>query len=401
MKVLLVSPEDITGKRWGGVSSYSMLLARKLSSNGHNVSYLSPGKSNRKFIKDGVQIFQIDCYKNLLTKRLFRLVLKVANKIVPLFFWRLIWAYSVYKFVKDDKNYDVVESPEWGNGGLFVSLFLKTKTVVRLHRGWWAYKTCNLLPMTFDDWLVHCLEMLSIILASGITSPTKYMLRLYKVVCNVVGLLQKPITVIPNGIDLSHPSNKKLNMYGKYILILGRLENAKGQLILLKAFKKIIKKNIAIQLLIVGEDTSCPPSLGYNYYSDYLNSYITKNNLNKFVKILGKKEKSELSKLYRNALLVIVPSIGNENQPMVILEAMAFNKPIIASNAGGIPEIIHDHKNGILFESEDHRDLAKKIGLLISDRNLRTRISSSGSSYLSKYDIDLTVKSTVRIYRSL
>ncbi|MEK7203249.1 MAG: glycosyltransferase, partial [Patescibacteria group bacterium] len=62
-----------------------------------------------------------------------------------------------------------------------------------------------------------------------------------------------------------------------------------------------------------------------------------------------------------NALAVVIPSIWFENMPFSLLESLAIGKIVIASRIGGIPEIIKDGVNGILFDPNNSDDLAKKI----------------------------------------
>ena len=75
--------------------------------------------------------------------------------------------------------------------------------------------------------------------------------------------------------------------------------------------------------------------------------------------------------------LFVLPS-RTEAMGRVLLEAMACKKPIIASNVGGIPEIIKDGYNGLLFESENVDDLAEKIRLVLSNKKYPTMLRNNG-----------------------
>jgi len=117
----------------------------------------------------------------------------------------------------------------------------------------------------------------------------------------------------------------------KYFLFVGRLSREKGLLTLIRAFKELPD----LKLLIVGEGPlkkdillEAPPN----------------------VELLGFKEGEELRLLIKNAYFVLVTSECYENNPMVIVESFAMGTPVIGSNIGGIPEIIHDGSVGFLFE---------------------------------------------------
>jgi len=84
------------------------------------------------------------------------------------------------------------------------------------------------------------------------------------------------------------------------------------------------------------------------------------------VEFLGYKTGDELKNLVRNSMFVVCPSISYETFGLVVIEANALEKPVIASNAGALPEIIEDRKTGLLFKPGDAKELAKKISYLIN-----------------------------------
>lgn len=77
----------------------------------------------------------------------------------------------------------------------------------------------------------------------------------------------------------------------------------------------------------------------------------------------------ELGDVTRNARAVVVPSEWYENAPISILEAFAYGKPVIGARIGGIPEMIDDGKNGLLYESGNVDDLAEKINEFLGCSN--------------------------------
>lgn len=97
--------------------------------------------------------------------------------------------------------------------------------------------------------------------------------------------------------------------------------------------------------------------------------------LNDLVKFWGKS--NNIEKAYRETDIFILPSIWPENQPVTITEAMASRLPVIASDAGGIPELVKDGKTGYLFEVGNAKDLAQKMSEFILHPN---RIKTFGEN---------------------
>lgn len=82
------------------------------------------------------------------------------------------------------------------------------------------------------------------------------------------------------------------------------------------------------------------------------------------VKFLGFQENEYLKKLIVEAEAIVIPSIWAENMPLNLLEAMSLGKIVIASKIGGLPEIIKDGENGLLFKPGDSLDLVRQINRL-------------------------------------
>jgi glycosyltransferase involved in cell wall biosynthesis len=119
------------------------------------------------------------------------------------------------------------------------------------------------------------------------------------------------------------------------------------------------------------------------------------------IRFTGYLSGNTLKETTRNALAVIVPSEWYENAPLSILESFAFGKPVIGSRIGGIPEMIDDGVNGLLFESGNADDLTNKLELLLS--NPKKRIVEMGRAAREKleqqYNVELHYERLMDIYR--
>lgn len=125
---------------------------------------------------------------------------------------------------------------------------------------------------------------------------------------------------------------------GSYYLYFGRLSREKGIHTLIKAFGKLPEQNLIIAGTGPDGETlrAMVKNLGYHNIS-----------------FLGFKSGDELHSLIKNASFILVPSEWYENNPLSIIEAMSFGKPILASDIGGIPELVKHGQNGFLFRPKD------------------------------------------------
>jgi glycosyltransferase involved in cell wall biosynthesis len=143
-----------------------------------------------------------------------------------------------------------------------------------------------------------------------------------------------------------------------HILFLGEISQRKGIFDLLEVIK--LHKNYFQDKIIL--------RIGGNQIDGDIKSFITENNLLSFVKyegwIFGKKKIECLNW----ADIYILPSY-NEGLPIAILEAMSYSIPIIGTNVGGIPEILHHHKNGILIEPGNFEQIKDALVFFIKNTN--------------------------------
>jgi len=161
------------------------------------------------------------------------------------------------------------------------------------------------------------------------------------------------IKVLYNGIDTEN--YKPYFTDQGYGLYLGRLSIEKGVKTLLAAHRQL---DASFNLKVVGTGPLLD-KLKLEYPE---------------VDFTGYKSGQALKKLIAGAAFIIVPSEWYENCPMVILEAMAFGKPVIGSRIGGIPELVEDGQTGLLFTSGNFEELASKMQQLIQNRELRKKM---------------------------
>jgi glycosyltransferase involved in cell wall biosynthesis len=149
-----------------------------------------------------------------------------------------------------------------------------------------------------------------------------------------------------------------------------------------------LKKNIDIKLLILGEgEDECK-----------LKKQITDLNLKNNVFLLGKKENIFD---YLNVSNVFVLSSLWEGLPLSLLEAMACGLPVVATNVGGIPEVVKDGLSGFLVEPKNPTILAKKIEYLLNlDIESRKKMGAEGRKIVeSKFSLEKMVNNYENLYQ--
>jgi len=201
--------------------------------------------------------------------------------------------------------------------------------------------------------------------------------------------LEEKIDIIFNGTPfIESEEDQFLKQYD--ILFVGRLERIKGVETLIEAINIInLRYDKVVRVAIVGDGS----------FRKQLEEIVKRLKLNDYVKFLGTRK--DINELMKSSRIFVLPS-NWEGLPMAILEAMSMRLPIVATDVGGIPEIIKDGENGLLVPPRDSRILAKTIFQLLIDKNLQTRLTQSAYKKVRKeYSIQNYIKNTLNLYESL
>jgi glycosyltransferase involved in cell wall biosynthesis len=182
------------------------------------------------------------------------------------------------------------------------------------------------------------------------------------------------VEVIKNGVDLDvfrpcadWPAD------GGYILFVGRLVQQKGVEHLLRAFGYVREKFPEVRLKIVGDGDMRPA----------LERLCANLMLADQVDFLGWRRGYDLVAFYQKAMVAVVPSIY-EPFGMTALEALACQRPVVASRLGGLQENIQHGVTGYLVEPEDELELAQWLMTLLSDPGLRRSMGEAGARHVKQ-----------------
>jgi len=202
-----------------------------------------------------------------------------------------------------------------------------------------------------------------------------------------------PKIVIPNGIDLQEfnprfPKIKRFLDNKINLLFVGRFEKRKGLIYLLRAYKILQKKYDNLRLIVVGEGE----------LKDRCQSYVQKNKL-KEVHFVGSKSGEELISCYNTCDIFVSPAIFGESFGLVLLEAMACQKPVVAFANRGYKELLCDKKGALLAKNKNPRDLAQKIERLVRSEKLRKKMGRIALKEAKEYSWDKVAGRILKFYR--
>lgn len=209
---------------------------------------------------------------------------------------------------------------------------------------------------------------------------------------------KKNTAILSNSIDVGKISKiDNENMHDVYeefnipkdktiLGFIGRLSEQKGIVPFVKEVAKNKQKFVNSKILLVGNGDQ----------ENEVREIIKSNNMENLFILTGYQD--NVYKFYPIIDVFFLPSLY-EGLPMVILEAMAFKKPIVSMNVGSIDEVVINNHNGYLINKENYSEFIDKLLVLKKDSKLRLKYGCNGYEHILKnYDINNYVDSLIKIY---
>lgn len=193
------------------------------------------------------------------------------------------------------------------------------------------------------------------------------------------------VYICPNGVE-DLVSNKNLDLPKKTdsvnILFLSNLIKSKGVFVLIKACEILHRKGYNFTCDFVGGEG--------DVNAQHFKIEVKKKGIDANVKYLGKRYGEDKEKVYKNSDVFVLPTFyDNECFPLVLLEAMQHELPVISTFEGGIRDIVEDSVTGFLVERNDPVALADKLELLLTNKPLRHQMGAAGRL---KYEKEFTLQ---------
>jgi len=220
-----------------------------------------------------------------------------------------------------------------------------------------------------------------------IAKPISISKKIQETVIQEYSITKDDTPIIYNGIDLSKftPVNSYAIHCPVQIVHVGRFQYQKNHECIVDAVNYLIDKNFIITCIGDGEKR------------DEIVTKIEERKVNAFFALVGLS--NHVEEYLQNSDIFILPSRW-EGLPISILEAMATGLPIIASDVGGVSDIIKHEENGILI-NPNPIELANALTKLINDEELRTRIGRQALKDSGKYSIEAMTEKYEYEYRSI
>ncbi len=305
---------------------------------------------------------------------------------------------------------DLVEAPDWTGITSFIQP-KKCPIVIRLNGSDTYF--CH-LDHRQVKWMNKYHEKRALENATGLISVSQFTADL----TNQVFELKKEFTIIPNSIDVNLFDDASFNVstppsfFAPFplervgerlgealILYFGTLIRKKGALELPLIFNEVYKKNRNAQLILIGRDSADSTTGNASTWAmmqPLFDPYAMQN-----VNYLGGVPYAEIKKQIAQATVCVFPSFA-EALPVSWIEAMAMQKPIVASNIGWANEIIEDGKNGFLVHPKNHQVFAQRILEVLDSSELQKELGRNGrKKIVENFSIAVVAKQSLAFYKSL
>jgi len=354
MKIALVSPYDFAHP--GGVTNHITALERRFTGMGHDVRVIAPALRAASIFGD--RFIPIGRPRPIPTSG------SIARITISL---RLA---SEIKAVLDREKFDIVHLHE-----PFMPMLCSAVLRFSNYPNIGTFHACNGSPGYNLGWPIgmimlkrrlHKLDGKIAVSQPAVDFVGKYVPGYYN--------------IIPNGIDIEHfsPRVSPIEEFcdGKQnILFVGRLEYRKGVNYLLQAYQGVKKEIPNSRLIIVGPGTR----LRKKY-----EKWVSRNGI-KDVVFVGYASYADLPRYYKTADVFCAPATSRESFGIILLEAMAVGRPIVATAIEGYSSVVSHGEDGWLVPPKNSKELAKGLLKVMGDKKLMEQMAANGEVKAEKY----------------
>ena len=391
LKIVLVS-QEYSRICAGGNCRHTYILAHGLAKLGQQVHVISRSERESEYDYMDEDVFVHKILPRSVEGLKLSLDMGVSKK-------NLDYSYAVCLKLFDlvEKNgIDIVESVSWDAEAFIFSLYKTVPLVVRIVTPLFKLIESQGWDITLDKKLAHWIEGETVRRSDKVIAISNAIGKLFHDHHNVS---MEKVVYCPLGCGL--PDEKLLireqDENNINVLFVGRLEKRKGIDILFKAIPQVLNANENVQFWIAGKDTNLGP--GGQSFEKYLSGTLTEKQLS-HVNFFGFVSEQQLNELYRTCDILVAPSLY-ESFGQIYIEAMAWGKPVIGCNVGGVPEVVQDGVTGFIVPPENHIAIANAI-IKLTNKNVARMIGSNGRNAIENYfSIDNFIVNSLRIYKDV
>lgn len=382
MKIALYVPEWPAGRAANGIVTYASHLIPALRELGNEVFVVTP-RCNEP------DPYTIDLTKFSKPSQFWDGILFKVAPEAALFNAVTAPIISAIKYLVEKHQIDIFEMEETNGWVGALSKLDLIPVVTRLHGPWFLNKRSN-GPKTRYDLLREKREGEGIATAQIVTSPSLDTLERTKQRYQI----RQDSLCIQNSIAPASAKWSGATCDKDSLLFVGRFDEIKGGDLVIKAFGQLAAQNPNLKLTFIGPDD------GINgiKLDAFARQALTPDALHR-LKYLGPLPHSEIAAHRTQSFLTIAASLY-EPFGYTVLEAMSFGCPIVASNVGGIPELIRDGESGLLFDPKIPGSLSSSIQAMLNDLPMAAKMGEKArQDSLAFYNIRQMAIYTAETYR--
>lgn len=395
MRIALLSYEYPPETGFGGIATYTYYHARALARLGHAVHVFagSTRAERRSYDDAGITVTRFRKVGPV-----ERLLPRLAKHELWWFQNRVQTAANAYAAVQRElsrRSYDVFEMPECGADGALLTQLHNLPGVVRLH------SPAALIMPTYpsrrlDRALTAMVERIGMNGARAISSCSSWLAREVR---QRMGI-DRPIEVIPNGIELGmFDEDEGIDITSRFgvpkdgvrIFFANRIETRKGIEVVQEVAAQLLPRYPNASLVLAGRDDG-----GYMERSFW--PRMREIGVDKQVHHLGGLKPQEVRACLKQTDIFLLASIW-ENAPYSLLEAMSAGRAIVASDCGGIPEMLRHEVDGLVARTGDPTSFRRALERLLDAESLRQRFGRSARQRVeSRYTAEHVAHESLDFY---
>lgn len=371
-----------------GISDSVILLAKELAKLGHEINFYAPKYSAKNYRAINLPVKELALDSKINVNRLFSLPASFAGLqarlVLPLFSRRLFRKFKP----------DIIHSQLFFGAGLEARLKSKFKKIPIIGTNHTRLREFIKIGAVKLSWVASPMMRYMIWYYNScdyVTAPAKNLLDEM-----IADGMNRPLSVISNPVDdlvfnrsIKISKNHIKERYGlaeKVVIYAGRLAYEKNIDIIIRAMQIVKKKFPEINLALAGDGQA----------REALVKLTKELKMESNVKFLGTQNHHDLADLYRTADIFAMASTS-EVQSMTIIQGMACGLPIVGVDYNSIPELVNND-NGLLFKVGDHKDLAEKLIKLLSDSDLKRKLSRGAYDFVQQFSAPVIAKKWVKLY---
>lgn len=395
MRIAFVNPEypSPTGYGHGGIATYIYVLAGGLTDLGHEVHILVRKGTVTDTLDPRIKIH---VYEHRPPRGLARWIERFADSPAV---WERGYSRGVREVLTElheQAPLDIVEIPEYGGLAMELRAPRPFPLVLHFHTPSVVVDSYNQVVATKERTDRYRLEEKALRVADHYKCTSEALkreaCRRYGLAEDSIAVIRTPMAPAPfDRIQRLPDTQERIDL-----LFVGRLERRKGAEIMLHAVEKILAIDPRINITFAGETGL---QQGPNY-RDAIERTLARPH-RKRVWFLGSVKRDGLPLLYVRSSIFVIPSLF-DNAPNTLLEAMAAGLPIVASDVGGINEVVRHGENGLLFAPEKADQLVDCIRTYVEDPQCARKHADRAYEEVKKRFAPETIaRETVRYYESV